>query len=82
MSEQRPLPPLSEQTDDKGPRAFPISADEFYDRGMTLRDWFAGQALAGFLAAHGGPGVDIASSNDAAEAAYDYADAMLRERKK
>ncbi len=38
--------------------------------GMTLRDWFAGQALAGLLAR--GPAK--------AELAYTYADAMLKAR--
>jgi hypothetical protein len=46
--------------------------------GMTLRDWFAGQALGGFLADYTiqcGPG-------DAAKSAYQYADAMIAERAK
>jgi hypothetical protein len=46
---------------------------------MSLRDWFAGQALSGLAAM--GPGrpdsVDIAVAE-----AYDYADGMLRERAK
>jgi hypothetical protein len=41
--------------------------------GMTLRDWFAGQALAGM--------VPEAAKNKA-EAAYAIADAMLAERSK
>jgi hypothetical protein len=58
-----------------------------------LRDWFAGQALAGLLAnqlgdaafsERGGTGV-VPDTNtlhaDYAWAAYDYADAMLSERK-
>lgn len=45
--------------------------------GMSLRDWFAGQALTGILA-HGSVGnhADIASN------AYRFADAMLAERAK
>jgi hypothetical protein len=43
---------------------------------MTLRDYFAGQALAGMLAA------DDASYMRAAELAYGYADAMLAARSK
>ena len=45
------------------------------DPGMTLRDWFAGKALAGMLAAHGG--FDF---NGRAEDAYHMADAMLNAR--
>jgi hypothetical protein len=51
--------------------------------GMTLRDWFAGQALAGMLA--GGfadtiPHDDVGGGEDAAFFAYQYADAMLAAR--
>ena len=47
--------------------------------GMTLRDWFAGQALAGLLASGG-----AADWSNDAENAYRAADAMLaaREEKK
>lgn len=41
--------------------------------GMTLRDWFAGQALAGLVATEG---------DGAAKYAYFMADAMLAERSK
>jgi len=40
--------------------------------GMTLRDWFAGQALSGLLV-NGDPG-------EAAPLAYKFADAMLKTR--
>jgi len=46
--------------------------------GMTLRDWFAGQALAGMLASEGDEGgyqPDVA-----ADRAYRVADAMLAAR--
>jgi hypothetical protein len=48
--------------------------------GMTLRDYFAGQALAGFIAASTGRDVH---SQPAARMCYQMADAMLaaRERK-
>lgn len=42
--------------------------------GLSLRDWFAGQALA--------PLVSVADPGRAASYAYDYADAMLAERAK
>ncbi len=56
-----------------------------HSMGMTLRDWFAGQALAGFYAnpdphmpaeLDGKPGVIRV-----AQAAYQIADAMLEARK-
>ncbi|MDI3492000.1 MAG: hypothetical protein PWP11_3277 [Thauera sp.] len=58
------------------PMVLPETWDSFQD-GMTLRDWFAGQALAGMMA-------DL--SRDAypyeiAKIAYDTAEAMLAERK-
>jgi hypothetical protein len=65
----------------ENPQAFP-SGDKAafptatYEPGMTLRDWFAGQALAGLLADS-----DMASTPTGfAEGAYQYADAMLAER--
>lgn len=67
-----------------GVPAFPQTSiradnDPFY-RGMSLRDYFAGQALAGLLA-----GIknkkDIRNNyHHAADEAYGYADAMLKER--
>ena len=44
--------------------------------GMTLRDWFAGQALAGRLAS----GPSTTHEQIVAEVAYQYADAMLKAR--
>ena len=41
--------------------------------GMTLRDWFAGQALIG---------VAHLESDEAARVAYEHSDAMLQERAK
>lgn len=49
------------------------------DKGMSLRDWFAGMALQGFLM-HGG-GKDGTVEEYAADA-FSYADAMLSERDK
>ena len=65
---------------DAGGPAFPSSVDHGIDgehyKGMDLRDWFAGQALAGFMAnskcEYSDPG--------AAKAAYALADAMLAAR--
>lgn len=73
---------------DGGP-AFPVPMvryeDNFFDDhnpGMTLRDWFAGQALAGTMA---NPKLltTLAESNqDPALCAYEIADFMLAERAK
>lgn len=63
---------------DGGP-TFPAQEDErmFGSYGMSLRDWFAGQVLAGIVAnPEGGTGgVEIVSLW-----AYRYADAMLKAR--
>jgi len=47
--------------------------------GMTLRDYFAGQALAGWLASFGPD--DAVKPAGCAEFAYEVADAMLEARK-
>lgn len=48
--------------------------------GMALRDWFAGQALGGIVVATAHSlGYTV---QDAAEEAYQFADAMLTERAK
>lgn len=60
------------------------------DDGMSLRDWFAGQALAGSLASDGVQSVigeaakrrDTAVDATWAANAYQLADAMLAERAK
>ena len=58
------------------PIAIPANCDGYED-GMTLRDWFAGQALAGIT---GDPSVEDMDQNEIAKAAYIYADAMLEAR--
>jgi hypothetical protein len=64
---------------DDGSRSVPI---EYGQPGMTLRDYFAGQALAGFLAAPGRTGEKARdNSGRAAYWAYVQADAMLEARK-
>lgn len=71
--------------DDGGP-AFPATSGETTDGhryygadGMSLRDWFAGQALA-FLAHPARRGVSFEPKGDA-EFAYAVADAMLAARR-
>lgn len=72
---------MSTQPDN--PPAFPIVfPTNMHSPGMTLRDWFAGQALAN-------PDLSTRTDSDALTAeqrtsvrAYRYADAMLAERAK
>ena len=50
------------------------------DSGMTLRDWFAGQALVGLLAEQSHPDCGGQSYCDLTESAYTLADIMLEVR--
>lgn len=59
--------------------------------GMDLRDWFAGQALAGMLSDNATverhsqltkQNPDVGLRNMTAKIAYEYADAMMQERSK
>ena len=69
---------MSNQSD--GGPAFPRSSGPAQEGvntqahpGMTLRDWFAGQALAGIMSSDGRPDGD----QNKADWAYDIADAMI-----
>ena len=77
-----------------GGSAFPLINDHTHpttiNNGMTLRDYFAGQALNGMISGDAQPYISIKESADGivqegetASRAYRYADAMLaaRERK-
>jgi len=59
------------------PTEFPTASP--YAPGMMLRDWFAGQALAGFAANPESWPLEYPAM---AKAAYSQADAMLEERNK
>lgn len=68
----------------ENPEAFPlISGTTIFARGMTLRDYFAGQVVAGITA---NPevyknGIFIEGNKRSIhEAAFEIADAMLKER--
>ena len=60
-----------------GPHAFPSGL--YCEYGMSLRDYFAAQALAGILANPAGV-TDEFTTKDIVSAAYRYADLMLAER--
>lgn len=66
---------------DGGP-VFPSQDKCPFEAGISLRDWFAGQAITGILAACS-PGYEYTGSNAAisyANDAYRHADAMLTAR--
>lgn len=67
----------------ENPAAFPCTGEGFLSdlytqKGMTLRDWFAGQYVSGI---HAG-GATFRDGQNVAEEAYSVADAMLAERAK
>jgi hypothetical protein len=64
---------------DGGP-AFP--SDRVGQVGMSLRDWFAGQALAGIMANAKLVTVLAKSKQDPASCAYEMAEFMMAERDK
>lgn len=65
--------------EDSGHPAFPtFDGDTYY--GMTLRDWFAGMALQGIV---GSGQLSVGAPKELLSgAAYEIADAMLKERSK
>jgi len=73
--------------DTSGP-AFPVpeqnrlSDGTYCNEGMTLRDYFAGQAVAGILAGYwGNPAMGGLTQRCIANESYAVADAMLEARK-
>ena len=67
--------PFSPPVDDTGRSAVGYP---FPELGMSLRDWFAGQALAGWMASFT-PDCGV-KAKQCAELAYELADAMLAAR--
>jgi hypothetical protein len=73
--------------DDGGP-AYPVSIGTQHDQymaanGMSIRDWFAGQALAGLAQTYSAASFRDKWElhyTDVATHAYDFADAMLAAR--
>lgn len=66
---------------DNGGAAFPVAAGpgQQFTQGMSLRDWFAGQAMQAQLTY--GKCRDM-TPEGIAEYSYEFADAMLAERNK
>lgn len=74
---------MADKINDGGP-AFPVGDQSTHPLmiGMSIRDWFAGQALAGFRACETDPELTTLGPKRVAELAYDDADAMLSEKGK
>ena len=73
---------MTEQPKDGG-AAFPtgLTPGHYSQEGMSLRDWFAGQALAGIVGGYyANPELSGLSPRDHAEESYLIADAMIAAR--
>lgn len=74
---------MTKRIDDGGP-AFPSGDCAWegapYEPGMSVRDWFAGQALGGICSAT--RDADYRWCDSYADMAYSLADAMIKRRKK
>lgn len=75
---------MSERQDEPAFAAIATSptGDVYHQTGMTLRDWFAGQALAGMFHHDGWLSTLDGDETEAAHRAYRIANAMLAERSK
>lgn len=76
---------MSEKTDN--PPAFPVVGTSRHHDGMTLRDYFAGQAMVALAASvfEGAAKANMTqefAQNSLIEGVYKLADAMLKERAK
>ena len=70
---------MTDKPQESGGPAFPVSIPGCGDNGwhgMTLRDWFAGQAISGAMSV----AVDASDLDKCAIQAYALADAMLKAR--
>lgn len=74
---------MTDKIDNGGP-AFPTTSHlGAYSHGMSLRDWFAGQALAGLVSSSEEATKDLfynAGTNSVSVLSYELADAMLAAR--
>jgi len=67
---------------DTGGQAFPSTTEQYHGDGMTLRDYFAGQALIGQISTESGVFNLGESYKKTSKMCYIYADAMISERNK
>lgn len=67
-----------EELEAAGDWAFPARHTPEHSPGMTLRDWFAGQALSGLMASHDWK--HMCDTDSYAKDAYSLADSMLKAR--
>lgn len=66
---------------DDGGAAFP-AIDPPFSAGLSMRDYFAGQVIGSLIVAVKGTGINHETlANDASDAAYMIADAMIERRK-
>lgn len=78
---------MDDKINDGGP-AFPRTVQRWNDsldhvEGMSLRDWFAGQALQGVASGFwSNSDMSVLGPRGLAESAYEFADAMLAARAK
>ncbi|MCO5092098.1 hypothetical protein [Bosea sp. (in: a-proteobacteria)] len=78
---------MGERIEDGGP-AFPMlgnvahNSDWLTEPGMSLRDWFAGQAMSRLLDTCRGDNFGVEFVDHVAEHSYRVSDAMLRARAK
>ncbi len=75
---------MTEQPKDGGPAfacmAVDASGDRYGEWGMSLRDWFAGKALAGLASNCDEAGLSSWCAAPLADRAYEIADAMIAAR--
>jgi hypothetical protein len=69
----------NDQRQAAGGSAFPHP--ECSDKGLTIRDYFAAAALSSYITAYAAESGCVPADEDAARAAYEFADAMLKARK-
>lgn len=78
------FPVHTEKLSDGSLRGLTTGSGEAWSMGMSLRDWFAGQALTGLAWAYGATDLRLAVDPTPilADKAYAIADAMLEARRK